>query len=149
MSVVTEVAIVKVQADAREPYANVNTAGRPYEIVSFVGDGKLYFGSAGVNAALDGEAVESLVEGLDFCTVTDLNVSKFKTSNDDVFPVIANLRRGQVVRVTIEREHVIGNQRKVWRDNVVSVELVAAAPSLDFSKMRRERRPAAVAEESK
>lgn len=138
MSMVTEVVVLKVQQDAREPYTGSNAAGRAYEIVSFVGDGKLYAGSAGVNAALDGTPPDNLVEGLDFCSVTDYNVSKFKTSNDDVFPVICNLRRGQVVRVTIEREHVIGNQRKVWRDNVVSVELVADAP-MSFKGLRSRR----------
>lgn len=129
MTVLSKVAIVKVQQDVREPYLGENAGGRPYEIVSFLGDGKLYVGSAGVEAALRGNAdvMDTLVEGADFCSVTDLNISKFKNSNDPVFDTVRMLRRGQLVRVTMSSEHVIGNQRKVWRDTVVDVELVGLA----------------------
>lgn len=127
MSVLVRVAIVKVQADVREPYQGNNEAGRPYEIVSFLGDGKLYVGQLGIEAAMTGSAdlVDKLTEGQDYCLVSDLNIAKFRQNNDDVFPTICNLRRGQVVRVVLESEHVIGNQRKIWRDVVASVELVA------------------------
>lgn len=129
MSVLRRVAVVKVQSDVREPYMGENGAGRPYEIVSFLGDGKLYAGSAAVNMVMSGEAVgdalDMLVEGDDYCLVNDLNIAKFKQNNDPVFDTICMLRRGQVVRVVLESEHVIGNQRKIWRDTVTEIDLIA------------------------
>lgn len=146
MSVLVRVGILKVQADVREPYTGTNEGGRPYEIVSFLGDGKLYVGQQGIEAAMTGNAdlVEKLTEGQDWCAVTDLNVAKFRQSNDDVFPTICNLRRGQLVRVVFETEHVIGNQRKIWRDVVASVELVAETQARSVATSARRNNSEAV-----
>lgn len=114
----TYIALVRVERAYPEPKNQGS-----YLLQAVTGRGKLFYGSAGLEAAR-GVDVE-LTEGVDFQVQDNLSLSTIAFGKPTpVMLAMGSLQPGQLVRLTCLRTYRIGDGRMVPQDNVVDVEIV-------------------------